>query len=1578
MALQTSVAWGFLSTRPKSALPPYNYPLVLVGDGLHYTRHFAQVASDGGYAAVTNTRGLDISADMMMTFNAMGLSARTLHEGYVAWGYDHTINGRLCHLVITPGTVDDATGTEGTDADTFSISNIYGMGARFFSRNDATMSVVLNQAQITSTKDSDGVATADVTYSVHNIYGLYSDTQYAENNSRGDFTMTISGGKAEGVHASVAMADIYGGKGVTGASNRNNFTYTVSGANSIGTEEASDSTPTASSTLTNITAMLAGVYTDTNNTTLTNQGAANNSGTLTMNVQGGMASAKQTELSSGQTSTATANISRIYGMRGGASATNSGTITMTVNGGDAMAYEQATAEVNSVSALYTDNGGVTNSGTVNLTVSGGTVTATGTSSSNSGSIGSVFGIRGNTSTTDPTNSGTVNVTITGSSVNTAGALDRAEVYNVYGARVTQGQAHNTGGINVTIIGGNNSVPGASSMPGTFLGDITGITGMAGNSGAINDQSIVVDVTRSLFVGNNLPAETDLAVEGVHGLEAENGLAMNTGTTGVTIQFNADQVISPDLDTYTVDVIGVKGDTAVNTGSVAVLVGSDEQAADDIYDVAGIEADGAVTNSGDIQVTVHGTGVVGTTTQTPLPDNGNSNPNVMSTDAIYGIDSSKSGSITSSGSVTVNAMSTGEGEVTVIGLDTTDNVSSSSTGTVENTGTVNVHGESTSTAAGTHAVTVVGIDSSGDVTAIGTVRATARTTGNTAEVYGVDSAGDAANGTSTTVGISSSGTAAAYGIKANSVTSAGTVSVSSTVGTTASSTAYGIDATGSVSGVGDLTVTSSSKGTAIGTGITATGSVATVGSVTMNVTSGDSGNATGIGINAAGAVTNVSSVSMNVVSGGTTAATTSAVSLSSAGDGTVVAKGIVAGDEVSSIGAIDVRGATTTTGAVTATGIEVSGGSALGLEANMRVVAESTNTSNSAGSVTAYGVNVTGAGAVNVEDSVTVTVSASGNGDINVHGVKTQGAVTVGGLVDVTATPRGDGTTYVAGVEAGGAVTVTGAVDVEAEGNGDITAYGVIAGEKLTVAENVTVHAKSLDGQTVRAATTRMVSGNRKTFSSSLLLSAPETQGSSTTNYVASFAGTGDNYIKEYAMRLTPSSEGSTMIEGENTFDVADGAGLSFDSESTLNVYTGKEDRGFKYNTFYTLPQLDGATTSEFYTVRPMHIEHELYVVRSNDDGTGYITELSLGYVPQDTVLSAIVRSQQTNALLFSETINRQIANTLLNAVYKSEAFTDQPKPLIIDRNITSIVAEKARGALPVGLRELTPAPPKPPQGEAGSATFFAFPYVNHSRDTQGMIGYKSLATGITLGANYQPTKRSLLGGHIGYTNNILDFTSSDPMYNSREDTQSVFSFGLQGIYSFTKNFFVRGIGTYFYTEHDYSGLGGETGAVEERADFSSNAVLVSCIGGYHGMWKKHIFTPEIGLRYYYVNQEEFLTGAEDEGGMNTTYGGYSNHEGFLVANMRWAREFLKDELTILPSLGFGFQQVLTGGRTSISQSVPGSKDVDFSVDTADQLYTLYGSVSLTKGPSIFSIGYDGAYARDIASHSIWTQLEYSF
>ena len=569
---------------------------------------------------------------------------------------------------------------------------------------------------------------------------------------------------------------------------------------------------------------------------------------------------------------------------------------------------------------------------------------------------------------------------------------------------------------------------------------------------------------------------------------------------------------------------------------------------------------------------------------------------------------------------------------------------------------------------------------------------------------------------------------------------------------------------------------------------------------------------------------------------------------------------------------------------------------------------------------------------------------------------------------------------VSGLFATTKATNKGRVLVDVEAGGDITtdATTYVAGiavvnndsDNISVVNDGTlsVTAKNTGGSDIAVTGIYMSSLGEKTLNSEYPITTTATGDGSNNAYHVYFGGNSKNILQTYGFRMTPNNIGNNL-EGRDTIYSLYSGGSTKVEYGTLLVYPGNLGSGFAFNTYYRLPQLVDGEEPRFEAYEARNTELKAYSRSASMGGT----EVSIGYVPQDTMLRSLLRAQQNGLQKLTETMHRQLTNSVIHSVYHIAALEPENELRVdVGSSVKTMLADSSTTLK--GLGAVQPGVIPPEQHLA----VFALPFINNSKDTEGMIGYKGDAYGVTLGGNYYLANRSVVGVHLGYTRFNMNFDGPVPRYNSRKDNQDIYSCGLQGLLSLTDNWYLRGLGTFFYIDHQVDGLGGVDGTAAEIGDFETYSVLASVLAGYHFNWSQNIVVPEIGIQYFYTYQKTFTTEADDDGSFDTTYSGFVDNELYLIANLRWAREIVAAEYVVTPTLGIGFQQVLTNGETEVSQSIPRADPVDFTVSASDQVYNVRASVTCTKGEGSVELGYTGSFAPHIYSHTYWLQAQATF
>ena len=1144
----------------------------------------------------------------------------------------------------------------------------------------------------------------------------------------------------------------------------------------------------------------------------------------------------------------------------------------------------------------------------------------------------------------------------------------ADLSYVYGIDADSTISKTGGSLEIEVGQGN-----AQSINGDASAILSHIYGLQAAGTVNNEGSVQITATGSSATSRTATSTATADVSDIYGIQAGTDITTTGGSVSLQVGQHTAQSTNGDANASLSNIYGLQSNGTVNNqGSVRVVTSGssatssniDKTATVNITEVHGINATGAVVNSGTTDVFAQGnylnaassfsgqiSNISAITSGGTLHNSGDTRTSILGTSLLSMQDSSSSS--------TANAAISN-----IYGLKAPDNII--------NSGDVYVSAEG--------GLTVANTTETATITNVAGIQSASGSVDNSNAVTVIVDGGNNympnSTGSSTTFNGQITNI---QGISAQTgITNSDDVAVTVTRGYASDSGTLNLQ----VTNVGGLLTTATSNT------INNSGSVIVIaeeglhpapltGNIEMSDIYGVKGNAvnnTGrvdVTATSEGALDDVHAITATgvVVNNGTVSLATS----TSAGSNAITDSYGITGSEVTNTGTVAVRatsgGALENIHAVTTTGNVVNGGT---------VSLTTSSSAGSSGTTNSYGIkgnDVTNTGGIAV-------TANSGSALGNVHAVTATGDVVNSGTVSLTtSTSAGtSGITNSYGI-AGSDVTNTGTIAVTATSGGALeNAYAISATGAVVNEGTITFETSS--SAIANVSTVHLYGSGDKSIDSCEIIPLPTTSTQSQT-YAVTFKGEGTNLIYGYALQFNPvdMDEETTAIQGSGQILDATETGYSvqFSDNATLYAFMGNITEGFQFNQYYEIPELvTSAPTTGFKQVVQKHPEMEVYMKTDSDEN---ITHLSFGYVPPATMMESSMRALQHNVQSIVNTVTDHLTDTvLLKIIHDTRKGT---ATACADDSTPTIVGVKPKlpplGPVETSLEDVIPSEPIVKQ-QTNKLQLFAIPNYSFSSDSESMIGYKGRSFGVTLGGNYSFQPNIIAGLHIGYNRYNLDYTCSTmDMYDSREDNQDIYSYGAQGLFSFDNHWYLRGVTSFFHILHDYSGRGGMDGDTPESAKYNSFSNLTNALAGYRFIWRDNIFIPEAGLQLFYASQEEFTVKAEDDGTMNTTYGSYSDAELYFIFNGRWTREFiLANGGALHPTLGFGFQQVLTDGRTKIEQAPPTATPVEFSIMNSQQLYYARGSLYYTQGSGTMELGYNGAFATDTVTHNLWFTMGYGF
>ena len=446
--------------------------------------------------------------------------------------------------------------------------------------------------------------------------------------------------------------------------------------------------------------------------------------------------------------------------------------------------------------------------------------------------------------------------------------------------------------------------------------------------------------------------------------------------------------------------------------------------------------------------------------------------------------------------------------------------------------------------------------------------------------------------------------------------------------------------------------------------------------------------------------------------------------------------------------------------------------------------------------------------------------------------------------------------------------------------------------------------------------------------------------------------TGDEAYEVYVKDGTTRLEGiyNATLDGDPTnpiFKVGDGATLLL-NDATLSVTTVAGETVL--NTPYYLFALDGEAAfvdGDFgaYTVPNPNL------TVTPDDGTTYDRSddtISLGYTPvaSEAMASSAVQRQAT-------TQSVDAINYHMSYLFMQNVLFPQVSSLLADSGTTAESFARAGS------------------GADKRAGMFVEPYYSWLEKDADPLGYDADLWGLSVGYT-DHVGDSLLGLYLGYGQADVDFTGGG--FDDNNEEQDLFTAGFSGLTRWDPWTLRYGL-TGFYGSHDYRGLTGVALDEVGKADFDSYGTTATVMGGYVIRRGNHVFLPEAGLNWTWVNREEYTL---ESATMDTTFSELDEHDLEAAAALRWLGDYVHEDMHVIPSASVGVRHLLTDDETSVSQSLNGGRPVVVETERDRTGLTLSGSLTLTNNRNALSVVYDGEYYSDLQRHNVWLRYAWEF
>ncbi|MCX5644467.1 MAG: hypothetical protein NTZ17_07250 [Phycisphaerae bacterium] len=424
--------------------------------------------------------------------------------------------------------------------------------------------------------------------------------------------------------------------------------------------------------------------------------------------------------------------------------------------------------------------------------------------------------------------------------------------------------------------------------------------------------------------------------------------------------------------------------------------------------------------------------------------------------------------------------------------------------------------------------------------------------------------------------------------------------------------------------------------------------------------------------------------------------------------------------------------------------------------------------------------------------------------------------------------------------------------------------------------------------------------------------------------------------------------------------VADNATLALNNATLTVAADSKKTLWGRQYELFELKGEDGRVEGRFDEAKALNPNTS---VLYNDQDTFNSADdtVALAYAPvaATPLASGVVERQMMGQAV--DTVNQHMTSLLLQNLVSPPTFG-----LLADEGSTHQSFLVDAGSTDSSLSVAGTAARKSPG-------LFVEPYYSWLDKDADPLGFKSRLWGFSLGyAQY--VGNSLLGLHAGYGEANIDYTGTG--FNSNSEEQKVVSGGFTGLTvwdPWTLRYGLDG----FYGNHDYEGLTGLSLEERETASYNSYGTAATLMAGHIFRSGSHVFLPEAGLNWLWVDREPYTTDGTNPH-WNTTYSGVNENDLLAAAAIRWLTTFTRDETSISPSVAVGVRHLLTDDVVSVLQSVNGVNPVVVESERDRTALTLSGALTLARTPHVLSLAYDGEFSSEAKQHSVWLRYGWSF
>jgi outer membrane autotransporter protein len=281
-------------------------------------------------------------------------------------------------------------------------------------------------------------------------------------------------------------------------------------------------------------------------------------------------------------------------------------------------------------------------------------------------------------------------------------------------------------------------------------------------------------------------------------------------------------------------------------------------------------------------------------------------------------------------------------------------------------------------------------------------------------------------------------------------------------------------------------------------------------------------------------------------------------------------------------------------------------------------------------------------------------------------------------------------------------------------------------------------------------------------------------------------------------------------------------------------------------------------------------------------------------------------------------------------------------------------------------------------GYSGGETlngFYLTPYIAgiKKRDEEP-VGYKADVMGFVLGYD-RKVGDNLYSAFVGYSQTEVDY--SGLLYDVNDEDQNQFTLGVNALVPISK-LTLRGQLAGFFGSHDFEGMTGIDLDVAETADYDSNGVGFTLMGGYPIEKDKHLFLPELGVEVLYAKLDGFTSDAEGASNWEIDSDSESTTNFTTVLNLQWTTELEFGGIAMMPSASVGLRHLFTDEVLEVTQTIGGSSP--FTVESAQNKTSGTGSASLRFGKDTLTaeIGYAGELGDESTVNNFWLQVYYNF